>query len=217
MWASGAAPAVRDATCSGLEIGFTSQWWVFTGEVPMHSSQHYLGDKQHILMPLFSSGAGELLTRVLVTSKAELPELAVGGAQEMTASCDTALWAAEGCTPRFQLYVMDTALSFPGVKTTMSHKCVSQSGSQRDLAVLAWEPLGFPEAVHSPPSAESELLLSCDSGHTVLSVFWARILLVHHSGQLCFLAAEWAHSWMLWLEEMKLLVMSFVFTAIEDW
>lgn len=57
----------------------------------MHNTQHYLGDRQHILMPLFSSGAGELLTHVLVTSKSELPELAVEGTQEMTASCDTTL------------------------------------------------------------------------------------------------------------------------------
>lgn len=76
--------------------------WVFTGEMHVHISQHYLGDRQHIPTPLFSSGAGELLGRVLVTSKAELPELPVGGTQEMTASCDTD-WAAENCTPHFQL------------------------------------------------------------------------------------------------------------------
>lgn len=35
VWASGAAPAVRDATCSGLEIRCTPRWWVFTGEMCM--------------------------------------------------------------------------------------------------------------------------------------------------------------------------------------
>lgn len=49
------------------------------------------GDRQHILTPLFSSGAGELLTHVLLTSKAELAELAVGGTRGTSASCDTEL------------------------------------------------------------------------------------------------------------------------------
>lgn len=77
--------------CSGLEIRFLSQWWVFTGEMHVHGSQHYLGDRQHILTPLSSSGAGELLTPVLLTSKAELAELVVGGTQDTTASCDMEL------------------------------------------------------------------------------------------------------------------------------
>lgn len=47
-------------------------------------------------------------------------------------------------------------------------------------------------------------------------IFWARILMVLHSGLLCFLVAEWSCSWMLWLEGMRLLVMSFVFRVIED-
>lgn len=80
------------------------------------------------------------------------------------------LWAPENCTTHFQLYVMDTSWSFPGVKTAMSHKCMSQSSSQHDLVVLDLKPLGFPEAVRSPSSAESELLLSCSSEHTVLSL-----------------------------------------------
>lgn len=53
------------------------------------TSQHYLGDRQHVPSPLFSSGAGQLLSHVLVTSKAELPELCVGGTWETAASCDT--------------------------------------------------------------------------------------------------------------------------------
>lgn len=67
------------------------------------------------------------------------------------------------------------------MKTAMSRKCMSQSGCQHDLVALDLKPLGFPEAVHSPSSAESEFLLNCGSGHTVLgkgpagASFWAAL------------------------------------------
>lgn len=150
--------------CSGL----ISQWWVFTGEMHVHSSQHYLGDRQHILTPLFSSGAGELLPLVLVNLKSWITW--AGCWRNRGHVCQWhGTWAAENCTPCSQLYVMDTSWSSPGVKPTMSHKCMSQSSSHHDLVVLDLKPVDFPEAVHRSSSAASELLLSCDSGHTVLS------------------------------------------------
>lgn len=101
---------------------------------------------------------------------------------------DCQLWhgtvSSWGLHPSLPVVHDEHKLKFSRSKNyNVSHKCVSQSGSQHDMVVLDLKPLGFPEIVHSLPSAESELLLSCDSGHTVLSLgkdlagasFWAAL------------------------------------------
>lgn len=104
----------------------------------------------------------------------------------------------------------------------MSCEAMSQSCYQHVLAVLGLKPLGFPEAVHSPPSAEkwtpaqfvelwgTQFFLS--GGDFAGASFWQ----VAGSGLLCFHVAGWACGWMFWLQEMKLLVMSFVFRVSEE-
>lgn len=164
MWASGAAPAVRDATCLGLELRFLSQWWVFTGEMHVPSSQHYLGARQHILTPLFSSGAGELLTCNL---KSWITWAACWRNRGDDCQLWRELWAAENCSAHFQLYMMDTSLSkSKNYNVTRVHESIWLSAWPGSFGFKA---TGFPEAVHSPSSAESEPLLNCDLGHTVLS------------------------------------------------
>lgn len=182
-------------------------------------------------MTLFSR---ELLTRVLVTSEQdcrgalclgplleEHRRLLLAGVQHHG--------RAERCIPRFHLRVMYRSLKLSRSKwqkiSPTPMRChTSQSCSWHVPAVLDLKPLGFPEKVHSPSSsAESELLLLSLMSFRAHNFFllgkdFCRCIVVAGGWfRAGLVSCSWVSPhWVFWLEEIKLLVMGFIFRGNEE-